>query len=297
VNFGSKSNSDNVVDLVKNKEPEKIMNDRETNSTYNNKNTKNNSVVDKKNVNLSSVDSETTWREINLFWPETIAIVAGLVAAIIITFVVRYMSITGLELIKDMLTEQAYGEVAGLISNMNTLFLGIVAIPFLILIAFYAYRLFVFTPRGNKYPVLRIKRTGAIKFTVDKIKDMEIDFEKGMLSDKMKINNPRKHWFENNGKPCIVLFEGDDCNADLNVLAGNVSSKSKDTNTINENAIALGRRIEKYIQEKGEGFLTPTNILLLVILGVVALTAFLVLKNPETVAQVLGQAPVAMAVI
>jgi hypothetical protein len=297
VKFGNNKNSSNLNDIVQKQEPQEIMNDRQTNSLYNDRIKTNKKRKDKKNDNPINVDSETTWREINLFWPETIALVAALVAGIILTFVVRYMSITGLELIKEMLTEQAYIEVAGLIGNLNTLFLGIVAIPFLVAFGFYAYRFFVFTPRGNKYPVLRIKRTGAIKFTVDKIKDMEIDFEKGMLSDKMRINNPRKHWFENNGKPCIILFEGDDCNADLNVLAGNVSSKSRDTNTINENAISLGRRIEKYIQEKGDGFMTPTNILLLLILGLLAVTAFLVLKNPETVAQVLGQAPVAMGVI
>jgi len=84
------------------------------------------------------------------------------------------------------------------------------------------------------------------------------------------------------------LFEGDDCNADLNIMAGNVSNKARDTNTINENAIALGRRIERYIQEKKDGLLTPMNILLILILGAIGLVLFLVLKNPETTAQLMG---------
>jgi len=236
----------------------------------------------------SSTSSETIWREINLFWPEAICITGAVIAGVILMFVIRYMSLTSLELIRDMLSEQAYLEVAGLLQNINTMFIGVGAIPILVLIGFFAYRMFVFTPRKNKYMVARIKREGAIRFSVDAIKDMEMPFARGMLDDKMKITNPRKHWIENTGKPIIVLFEGDDSNADLNVMAGNVSSKARDINTINENAIALGRRIERYIQEKKEGWMTPMNILLILILGAVGLVLFLVLKNPETTAQLMG---------
>jgi hypothetical protein len=248
---------------------------------------------DKKEFPKASVDSETTWREINLFWPETIAIVGAFVGGIILMFIVRFMSATGLESIKDMLTEQAYGEVAGLINNMNTLFLGIAAIPFLVLIGFYAYRFFVFTPRGNRYPFLRVKRSGAIKFTVDSIKNNEVQFDNGPLGDKMKVVNPRKHWFENNGKPCIVLIEGDDSNADLNKLAGNVSAKAKDTTTVNDMAFQDGRRFERMNAEAKGAFLTPTNILLILILAGVGLALFFLLKNPETTAQLMS-GPVAM---
>jgi len=242
----------------------------------------------------SSVESETIWREVNLFLPEAIAIAVTAVAGATLMFLVRFMSITGLELIKEMLSDQAYIEVSGLVSNMNTMFLAIAALPFLVLIGFFMYRMFVFTPRKNRYMVARVKREGAISLSVEAVKDGEVAFARGMMDDKMKINNPRKHWLSNTGKPIIFLFEGDDCNADLNIMAGNVSNKARDTNTINENAIALGRRIERYIQEKKEGLLTPMNILLILILGAIGLVLFLVLKNPETTAQLMGTAPALM---
>ncbi len=247
----------------------------------------------KKEFEKASIDSETTWREVNLFWPETIAIVGAVVAGIILMFVVRFMSATGLEMIRDMLTEQAYGEVAGMLNNINTLFLGVAAIPFLVLIAFYAYRFFVFTPRGNIYPFLRIKRSGAIKFTIDSIKNHEVQFDKGPMGDKMKVVNPRKHWFENNGKPCIVLIEGDDSNADLNVLAGNVSAKAKDTTTINDMAFQDGRRFERMNAENKNNFFTPTNMLLLLILAGVGIALLFLVTTPETTAELM-KAPVAM---
>jgi hypothetical protein len=248
----------------------------------------------KKEYSPNVVDSENTWREINLFIPEAISIAVALVAGIILMFVVRFISATGIELIREMLTDQAYLEVSALLNTVNTLFLGVAALPFLILVGFFLYRLFVFMPRRNRYPVLRIKRTGAIKFTVDSIKDHEMSFEKGFMGDKMKVVNPRKHWFENTGKPCIVLIEGDDSNADLNVLAGNVSAKAKDTTTINDMAFQDGRRFERMNMENAGKLLTPMNIILILILGAVGLVLFLVLKNPETTAQIIGQAPVAM---
>lgn len=277
--------------------PEQIMYNMQKNSEYNNRTKKKKRGLFKKKEQKpdvpTSTTSETLWREINLFLPETIAIVGAAIAGIILMFIVRFMSATGLELIKDMLTDQAYIEVAGLISNINTLFLGVAAIPFLVLIGFYAYRLFVFTPRRGKYLVARIKSTGAVKLSVDKIKDEKIEFEKG-IAKAMQITNPKKHWVETTGKPMIYLFEGDDSNADLNVINGNVSGKSVEVNTVNENAISYGRRIEKYIQEQGGDFLTPTNIILILILGGVGLALFFLLKNPETTAQLL-QGPVAFS--
>ena len=276
--------------------PEQIMYDRQKNSDYNNRIKKKKSGLFKKKEQKpdvpTSVTSDTLWREINLFWPETIAIVGAAIAGIILMFVVRYMSATGLELIREMLTDQAYLEVAGLISNINTLFLGVAAVPFLVLIGFYAYRLFVFTPRGGKYLVARVKRTGAIKLSIEKIKDMKIKFERGLLADEMTISNPRKHWIETTGKPMLYLFEGDDCNADLNVMAGNVSSKAKDVNTVNDMAFQDGRRFERMNMENKGNFLTPTNIILILILAGVGLALFFLLKNPETTAQLL-QGPVA----
>jgi len=301
MNFGNRCRLSPVED-AQNKAPATIEYDRVKNSEFNNRPLKKRGLFRKKNVDVepvvpTSVTSETIFREVNLFWPETIAIVGAIVAGAILMFVVRFMSASGLELIREMLTEQAYTEVAGLIQNINTLFLGVAAIPFLVIIAFYAYRLFVFTPIKGKFLVARIKRTGAISISVDKIKDMKLKFERGLMGDEMKVVNPRKHWVENTGKPLIVLFEGDDSNADLNLMAGDVSQKAKDTNTINDSMFDLGVRWERKMQEKAKGFLTPTNILLIIIAGMVGLALFFLLKNPETTAALLGQgtqAPVAM---
>ena len=283
----------NVVGKYSNDNAQQINDDKQTNSQYNNRTLqKKQGLFAKKRVKdmASSTESETLWREVNLFWPETIAIVAAGISALILMFVVRFMSATGLELIKDMLTEQAYLEVASLISNMNTLFIGVSAIPFLVLIGFYAYRLFVFTPRKDRFLVARVKRTGAIRFSVDQVKDHEVIFEKG-ISTKMTINNPRKHWFENLGKPFIFLFEGDDCNADLNELVGNVSNKAKEINTVNENAISYGRRIEKYIQEQKDNiFSNPMFYMMLAMLAILVIVGFIVLKQPEQIQAMLAGA-------
>jgi len=291
MSFGSKQKIE-PVEVIKRNEPEQVEYDRQKNTEYNNREKpKKRRLFGKKddtNLPPTSNGSDTIFREVNLFWPETIAIVGAFIAGLILMFVVRFMSAQGLELMRDMLTDQAYVEVAGMLNNINTLFLGVAAIPFLVLIAFYAYRLFVFTPRGNKHLTARIKRTGAIRFSVDKIKNGKLKFEHGIMGDDMTVTNPRKHWVEQTGKPCIVLFEGDDSNADLNLMAGDVSQKAKDTNTINDMMFDLGVRWERKMREKAQSFFTPTNIILIGICIGIVFIAFMVLKNPETTAGLLG---------
>lgn len=214
----------------------------------------------KKQVVASSIESETIWREVNLFIPETIAIVIAMMAVV-------------------------FGV---LLNGFNTIFLATAGIPLLILIGFYMYRLMVFTPTGTRHMVMRIMSTGAIRLSVERIKDMEIQFSKGPLGDKIKVVNPKKHWLQNIGKPLIVLFEGDDSNADLNVYAGNVSQKATDTNTVNDTQFELGRRFERKMAEIKGQFLTPTNIMLIIMLIMIALGLFFSLKNPETTAALIG---------
>ena len=284
----------NTKSVLQEPTPDEIMYDRQKNSQYNNETNGikqgrfNKNKV--KKIVPTSTESETLWREVNLFIPETVAIVGAGIAGLILMFVIRFMSASGLELIRDMLTDQAYIEVAGLIQNINTIFIGVAAIPFLVLIGFYAYRFVAFSIRKDKYLVARVKRTGAIKLTVEKIKDHELDFEKG-ISQKMTINNPRKHWLENLSKPFIFLFEGDDCNADLNAMAGNISSKSKEINTVNENAISYGRRIEKYIQEQKDNlFSNPMFYMMILVIIAVVIIGFLVVKQPEQIQAMLAGA-------
>jgi len=103
-------------------------------------------------------------------------------------------------------------------------------------------------------------------------------------SDKITISNPRKHWDESTGKPVIVLFEGDDSNADLNVYANKVTSKGRDTNIINDMAIEFGRRLERFYAEAKGGLMTPTMILLVVILIAVVAVGFFVIRQPDVIA-------------
>jgi len=294
MNFGNK-NRVKPTDNIQQHNAEQINYDKDKYSAYNlEKPVKKKGLFAKKRTEkddvLTSTTSDTIWREVNLFWPETIAIVGAVIAGAILMFVVRFMSATGLEMMKEMLTEQAYNEVAGMLMNINTIFLGVAAIPFLVMIGFYSYRLFVFTPRGNKHMVARIYSTGGVRISVDKIKNNSIKFASGVMGEAMKVVNPKKHWLTNIGKPFIVLFEGDDSNADLNQLAGDVSDKSRDTNSVNDSMFDFGVRWERKMKEKAGSFLTPMNIILILILGAVGLTLFLVLKNPETTAQLLGTA-------
>lgn len=237
----------------------------------------------KPNVEVpDSVESENLWREINLFIPETIGITIAVMAAIFGVIIIRVIGFSWLEGIKDKLTESAYVEVANLVGTLNSAILIIVAVPILVLLGFYVYRFLFFMPRKNRYLTARVDRTGAIRLSVDALKDNEMSYSNTGLSEKMKIINPRKHLLANTGKPFIFLFEGDDANADLNIMAGNVSEKSKEINTVNENAIAFGRRLEKYISDKSNDLLhNPLFYMMLAIMAILIIIGFLILKQPE----------------
>jgi len=245
---------------------------------------------EEKDLVKTSVSSETIWREINLFIPETIALACvGMFIGIMI-FVLRFISQNSLELIKSELTVSGYESVAGLIMNLNTMFLIVGIIPFLVFAAFWLVRFLNFMPRKGKYLTARVMKTGAIRLSIDKIIKDKILFKKEMLGQEVIIDNPKKHFVDNTGKPFIVLFEGNDNNTDLNVLAGKISGKANYVNTINANAIALGRRIEKYFQEESENlFSNPMFWILLAIAGLVILSLFFSLKAPETTAELLGK--------
>jgi len=250
---------------------------------------------EEKEVVPTSTTSETIWREVNLFIPETIALAGAFIFVVIMLFVLRIMSMNSLELIRSKLSEEAYNEVAGVLMNMNTLFVVVGVIPLLVFGAFWVLRFINFTPRKGKYLTARVMDTGAIRLSVDRIKDGAIKFSQGMMGDTMKINNPKKHLLENTGKPFLFLFEHDDCNADLNIMAGNISGKAKFVNTINENSLALGRRIERYMQEKSDNlFSNPMFWIMLAIAGLVVLSLFFSLKNPETTAELLGKSAPAL---
>ena len=234
----------------------------------------------------TSIESEELWREINLFWPETIAITAVVVATIAVAWFARFISINALENIAPMLSEQAYGEVAVMISNINTLTLAIGAIPILVLLGFFLYRLFMFQPFGDKFLVARFKTTGGVRLSVDLLKNNKLKFRPGdPLSEDVTIRNPKKHWLDPNGKPFIVLIEGDDSNADVTQLAGEISQKSKDTNTLNDMMFDFGVRWERKMREKANEFLTPTNILLGILVLATAGLVVITLGQPEQIIQ------------
>lgn len=232
----------------------------------------------------TSVESQELWREINLFWPETIAITATIVATIAIAWFSRFISINSIETIRPMLTEKAYGEVGIIISNMNTLTMAIGAVPLLVLLGFFLYRLFVFQPFGDKFLVARFKTTGGVRLSVDLLKNMKLKFRPNdPLTEEVTIKNPKKHWLDPNGKPFIVLIEGDDSNADVTALAGEVSQKSKDTNTINDMQFDFGIRWERKMREKANELLTPMNIILGLILIALVFLGFLIMNQPEAI--------------
>ena len=72
----------NPVDKLENNNSEQIAYDFVKNSEYNNKTTKKKRFGRKekaiKDLPPQSTTSETLWREVNMFWPETIAIVKTL---------------------------------------------------------------------------------------------------------------------------------------------------------------------------------------------------------------------------
>lgn len=232
----------------------------------------------------TSVESQELWREINLFWPETIAITATIVATIAIAWFSRFISINSIETIRPMLSEQAYGEVGIIIANMNTLTMAIGAVPLLVLLGFFLYRLFVFQPFGDKFLVARFKTTGGVRLSVDLLKNMKLKFRPNdPLTEEVTIKNPKKHWLDPNGKPFIVLIEGDDSNADITALAGEVSQKSKDTNTINDMQFDFGIRWERKMREKANELFTPMNIILGLILIALVFLGFLIMNQPEAI--------------
>jgi len=240
---------------------------------------------------FKSVGTENPFREVNMFIPELIAIVLGLAGTIFTIFMVRFTAIGQLETTKDALGE-AYPLMANLIQTTNQLTLLVGAIPLLILVGFFLYRFMVFQPRKNKFVVRRIFKTGAIRTSVDTLpSNKKIPFGKGFDSDTVWIGNPRKHWDYATGKPIIEIFEGDSTNANLNDYAQGINQKAKDSNTINDMAVSFGQRLERYLQEKKNNFLSnPIAWFLIVIIIVMALIAFVVLRQTNMLESMVGAA-------
>ena len=216
------------------------------------------------------VTSDNVLREINLFIPELIAVVVSVLGFVLVSFFARLMMLSSLETLKAQMLNETYVALTSSLNTASYVFFFAGLIPVGLFAIFFLIRFTMFMPKKNRFLFLRIYDSGAIKLSVEELKP-EVGFSNALDSIKMTISNPRKHFDLANGKPFIVLKEGDDSNADLNIGKNHTSDKGVATSVVNDNAIALGRRIERYIAEQKGGFLSTTNILILIVIFVVVI--------------------------
>ena len=213
-----------------------------------------------------SLESDMVFKELYFFVPELVIIMMASFAAIAVY----------------MIIEVGIVDIEGL---------GIlpVLIPIIAMAGLFGFKFMIYQPGGSKQFVMRIWRNGQIRFSVEKITSGEIAFDTAPDTDKIKVTNPRRHWDNMTGKPVVVIRQGDGENISLNDNQ-NVSEEGKDLSNVVSSIYGTAARITEYNLMKGDSFFAnPTNILLIVILGVVGVTAFLVLQQPDQIASLFGR--------
>jgi len=251
------------------------------------------SFLKKKQKNVS-IESDTFFVENNLFIPEVITIVIAIMASVFIVFVSRLMILGQFEAQEALMEEGAYGAIASAINTANSLTILAVAIPCLVLAMFFVYKFFVFRPRKNKVPVLRVWKSGLMRFSVEKVQP-EMMFDKTPTSDEVHITQPRKHFDNNTGRPVLVLREGEAENASI-LPNSQVSQKAQDESNARASTWGTACRFTEYNIKKEASLLkNPLFILLIFVCIGLAVLGWIIIRQPEQLKAMLGQsAPVIM---
>lgn len=238
-------------------------------------------VSKKQNAFEKPFASKELFTEINLFIPQILAFLICVFIGLATVFLSRIMIGGMIDPLKDQVSEEVFKSLASQ-ANFLTTFITVAVVMLIGLFGiFLLVKWLFFMPRKNRDIVVRIFKTKGIQFTVENIKpSMLVN-----LSDKkseVMITDPAKHYDFMNGRPVLCLREEDRTNIAL-LRDIDTSGKGRDTDSMVVNAVHTGYEIAREQLANRDDKTKIMLILLIIILGAVALTGYMVMGTPNAV--------------
>lgn len=237
-----------------------------------------------KNKNVS-MSGDVIFKDIQLFIPELIINIALLVFGVLGIVLLRLISQGFLNDFQKYVSVQAFEMITGHVMFLQTALIIGIAIPLAFSVILFVFKWYFFYPRGKKVFVLRGWKTGLARLSVEEVKESSVKFENGEDADVMHIDNIRKSWEYNTGRPIVLLEEGLPYNTPIH-RHKELNEQVKDYNNVTKSIYSTALRWAEYHVKKTQGFMSnPQNwLLLLIIAGIVVLIFFMMTKGSPTTA-------------
>lgn len=237
-----------------------------------------------KNKNVS-MSGDVIFKDIQLFIPELIINIALLVFGVLGIVLLRLISQGFLNDFQKYVSVQAFEMITGHVMFLQTALIIGIAIPVAFSFILFVFKWYFFYPRGKKVFVLRGWKTGLARLSVEEVKESSVKFENGEDADVMHIDNIRKSWEYNTGRPIVLLEEGLPYNTPIH-RHKELNEQVKDYNNVTKSIYSTALRWAEYHVKKTQGFMSnPQNwLLLLIIAGIVVLIFFMMTKGSPTTA-------------
>lgn len=237
-----------------------------------------------KNKNMS-MSGDVIFKDIQLFIPELIINIALLVFGVLGIVLLRLISQGFLNDFQKYVSVQAFEMITGHVMFLQTALIIGIAIPVAFSCILFVFKWYFFYPRGKKVFVLRGWKTGLARLSVEEVKESSVKFENGEDADVMHIDNIRKSWEYNTGRPIVLLEEGLPYNTPIH-RHKELNEQVKDYNNVTKSIYSTALRWAEYHVKKTQGFMSnPQNwLLLLIIAGIVVLIFFMMTKGSPTTA-------------
>jgi hypothetical protein len=176
-----------------------------------------------------------------------------------------------------------FNEIAVIINNVNSINLMTILLVLLVPSAIFAYKFMVLYPRKDKHIVRRRYASGAVRNSVEPIVNNTIKFSTNPEAhDEMSILYPGKNWDITINRPVIDLKEGHTTNSEL-FTDEDYSRDAQELNDLMTLRFNTGYECG-YYDAKNEVKGKPLNkkmlMVVVVVLGLGALVAMYVMKNP-----------------
>jgi len=184
---------------------------------------------------------------------------------------------------QDKVEPGVFNEIATIINNVNQINLMVILLVLLIPCAIFAYKFFVLFPRKDKLIIRRRYASGGVRHSVEPIVNGTIKFSVNPdVHDEMTILYPGKNWDININRPVIDLKEGHTTNSELYTDA-DYSRDAPELNDLMTLRFNTGYECG-YYDAKNEVKGKPLNkkmlMVVVIVLGIGALVAMYVMKNP-----------------
>lgn len=237
-----------------------------------------------KNKNVS-MSGDVIFKDIQLFIPELIINIALLVFGVLGIVLLRLISQGFLNDFQKYVSVQAFEMITGHVMFLQTALIIGIAIPVAFSFILFVFKWYFFYPRGKKVFVLRGWKTGLARLSVEEVKESSVKFENGEDADVMHIDNIRKSWEYNTGRPIVLLEEGLPYNTPIH-RHKELNEQVKDYNNVTKSIYSTALRWAEYHVKKTQGFMSnPQNwLLLLIIAGILVLIFFMMTKGSPTTA-------------